>query len=229
MYEWGKFTTCRVYTILVKIKNLRNKVPQIIDEISNASWIQKLDEVPRLSYSIRAKNSIKDITRKILKETDSPLNVDFGQYLISYTGQTSLKEKHNHIKLPLAELFKEKSTGNPGFDFHTESTTELIAFGEAKYSSRGNTHKQAIEQINEFIIKEKDTAELIDLQNFASSKAINNAKNNKKAYVAAFSINSKAPDAILKKILSSQIIDNIIDNYPELYLIGIMIDASQNN
>jgi hypothetical protein len=195
----------------------------MIDIIADTSWINKLDIIPRVAYEARAKVTIDKLINGILKKVTTTVNTEFGEFLISVTAQDSLVLKHKHIKVPLAELFKEKKTGNPGFDFHTESNTNLIAFGEAKYSGTINPYTNALTQISRFIDLEKDKMELHDLQNFVSKESIENVLVDKKAFVAAFSINSKSPQVIIQNALESEHIDNLL-NYDELYIIGIEIN-----
>ncbi|MDH3324618.1 MAG: hypothetical protein OEL89_03200, partial [Candidatus Peregrinibacteria bacterium] len=59
---------------------------------------------------------------------------------------------------------------------------------------------------------------------FASEEAIEKSLDGKRAYVAAFSINSKNPEKIIKNVLKSEAIDSLL-NFPEIYIIGIETDA----
>ena len=224
MSLYGKTTSGNVYSIHVKISNIEAKAIEMIDMIADTSWISNLDIIPRVSYEARAKTTINKLINGILKKVTNTVNIEFGEFLISATAQDSLKLQYNHIKVPLAELFKEKKTGNPGFDFHTESTTNLIAFGEAKYSESINPHTKAIAQISRFIDLEKDKMEINDLKNFVSPESVNNSIINKRAFVAAFSINSKNPHAIIENALKSEHINSLLI-HDELYIIGIEIDA----
>ena len=139
------------------------------------------------------------------------------------TAQDVLENSFSHRKVPLAELFKEKVSGNPGFDFHTESNSCMIAFGEAKYSGSENTYTKALTQIVDFISLAKDDMELTDLQRFVSTKAVENALNGNKAYIAAFSINAKRPETVFNNVLKSDLLTQLV-LYPELYLIGVEVN-----
>lgn len=66
--------------------------------------------------------------------------------------------------------------------------------------------------------------ELTDLKHFTSRESINKALEDKKAFVAAFSINSDNPSSIIENALSSVHIDDLLV-YDELYIIGIEVDA----
>ena len=79
---------------------------------------------------------------------------------------------------------------------------------------------EALKQINEFIADGKDMAELIILENFLSSNAIENVLKNKKGYAAAFSLRSDNPDLIFTNALKSDEVRALL-TYSELYLIAI--------
>lgn len=210
-----------IHIIHVIIDNLPSCAKTMIDNISDESWIAKLSPANQIAYEARARRTIDKLVRDIFMKIDNEVTANFGEYMISMTAQSTLETEKAHKKLPLAELFKEKVTSNPGFDFHTESHTTLLAFGEAKYSSRSNPYKNALTQINCFITLKKDLAELADLQHFASSQSIVNASLGKKAYIAAFSLNNPST-MIFDKILESPHITPLL-SFPELYLIGVEV------
>lgn len=224
MEDYNKTVDCDVFSIHVKIHDIGIRAKEMIAILSDKSWINELDIIPRKSYEARAERTIDKLINDILNKVVSTVTAEFGEFLISSTAQDSLEIKYSHTKVPLAELLKEKVTGNPGFDFHTESHTNLIAFGEAKYSGSINPYRNAMEQIADFITLKKDDAELVDLQYFVSDESIENIKKDKKAFIAAFSINSQNPIDIFSNALSSTYIDDLLA-YDELYLIGIEIDA----
>jgi len=223
MSDYGKTTNCNVYSIHAEVNDIEARAIEMIDMIADTSWISRLDIIPRTSYEARAKTTIDKLINGILTQVTTTVNTEFGEFLISVTAQDSLELQYNHTKVPLAELFKEKKTGNPGFDFHTESDTQLIVFGEAKYSGVTNPHTNALTQISRFISLEKDKMELQDLQNFVSKESVENILVDKKAFVAAFSINSENPQAIIENALKSEHINPLL-NYHELYIIGITIN-----
>lgn len=217
---YGKTSAGDVYRVHVKVKNIKNRADDIINSISNSCWISKLGLVEQASYSARAKKTVIRLVDNILSKVDDVVTDEFGEYLVSQTAKDTLSYNYEHLSVPLAELWKEKIAGNPGFDFHSESKSNMIAFGEAKYSSKINPHTIAVKQIVFFVENKKDIMELVDLQHFVSKQAIDNAMQNKKAFVAAFSINGKNYNQIFDTVIKSNIIDPLL-NYPELYLIGV--------
>ena len=199
----------------------------MVDIISSTSWINKLSAVDQASYSARAERTIQKLVNDIFVKVSSPISTQFGEYMVSITSQDALEESANHNALPLAELFKEKVSGNPGFDFHTETATTYLAFGEAKYSGRTTPYEKALVQIQDFVRLKKDEAELADLKNFCSEQAANNALHGQKAFVAAFSLNAKRVPRMFSKILACQEVIQLLE-YPELYLIGVEVCDCQN-
>lgn len=224
MEDYDKTTDCEVYSIHVKVDDISTKAKQMIIMIQDTSWITELDIIERASFEVRAQPTIDKLVHEILSKVTTTLSDDFGEFLISATAQDSLELQYDHTKVPLAELFKEKKSGNPGFDFHTETSTQLLAYGEAKYSGSINPYTKALKQIKGFLDESKDKMELTDLKHFTSEESISSALEDKKAFVAAFSINSENPSDIIENALSSEHIDNLLD-YEELYIIGIEVDA----
>ncbi|MEB3778429.1 hypothetical protein GOU96_17735, partial [Vibrio sp. R-1] len=180
----------KVHSILINIDNIKDRASEMISTIQDTCWLQELNPVAQLSYEARAERTIDKLVNKILTKVEDEITEEFGEFMISASAQDVLVSEFNHIKVPLAELIKEKISGNPGFDFHTETNQNLIAFGEAKFSGNINPYRNALEQIRSFIDLKKHDAELIDLQNFVSKEAISNHFDKKNAYIAAFSINS---------------------------------------
>ena len=159
--------------------------------------------------------------KNVLDKVENTITEEFGEILVSTSAKDSLCTYYKHKKIPLAEIWKEKTSGNPGFDFHTETPSELIAFGEAKYRNQSNAYNNAFEQIDDFIRNEKDLKELSDIKNFVGNKALANiADLNLKAFIAAFSLYSANDNLIIGNIMKNQYIEGLL-RHPELYIIGV--------
>ncbi|ENM5728929.1 hypothetical protein AB7D55_000645, partial [Vibrio mimicus] len=158
----------KVHSLLINVNNIQKRASEMIDMLNTGSWLEKLDPVAKFSYEARAEKTIDKLVKSILSEIKNEVTEEFGEYLVSVSAQDALELAFSHIKIPLAEMLKEKIMGNPGFDFHTETSENLLAFGEAKYSGSVNPYKESLEQIRRFINEKKDNAELVDLQNFIS-------------------------------------------------------------
>lgn len=218
--DYGYNGNCIVLYIHVKIVDIKKRAQIIKNDFLDMSWINKLDIATKIAYEKRANATISKLIKNILDKVENKITEEFGEVLVSTSAKDTLCTNCNHKKIPLAELWKEKASGNPGFDFHTETPTKLIAFGEAKYRNQSNAYSKAFEQIDDFIKNEKDLKELSDLKNFVGDKALSNINLNLKAFVAAFSIYSKNDNLIIDNIMKNQYIKNLL-YYPELYLIGV--------
>ncbi|EIU7824619.1 hypothetical protein QU232_004219 [Vibrio vulnificus] len=223
-YDMGPYgVDIKVHSILINIENIKDRASEMIAVIQDICWLKELDPVAQLSYEARAERTIEKLVDNILTKVEDEVTEEFGEFMISASAQDALVSAFNHIKIPLAELLKEKISGNPGFDFHTETNKNLIAFGEAKFSGSTNPYRNALEQIRKFIDLKKHDAELVDLKNFVSEEAVGNHLGKKSAYVAAFSINSKNPSQIIANALDSKYMKSVFDQ-EEVYLIGVTVN-----
>jgi len=219
---------CAVHYIHVVVQDVAFAAKEIITLIKDKSWISSLNAVDQVAFDARASRTIAKLVNDVLTKVISEVTAEFGEYLITYTAQETLITHHEHGRVPWAELFKEKISGNMGFDFHTQSKSEIIIFGESKYSSDSNPYSNALEQIVDFINDKKDEGELSDVSKFVSGTASLNATKKIKGFVAAFSLNAKNPAGILKNALECGFLNPLLV-YPEIYLIGIEINDQSSN
>ena len=217
------FDSRNIHFICVEIDDIPNYAKELIESIKNTSWIDKLDDIGKISYTETAHETINKLI-SIFSCSEDPISADFGEYLISMTAGSSLEKLLSHEILPLSELWKEKKSGNPGFDFHTITPQKHISFGEAKYSARRNTYNAAIEQITSFINQKKEGRDLVHLEKIANTEAIHNYTKGYKCYCAAFSLkNVKFFHKIIEKIRSLDEFGRIMDDGNEVFVIGIKI------
>lgn len=224
MSEYDQSATGSIYSLAIDLSDIELRVEEMHEVITDTSWLSPLDIIDHETYRARSKPTIEKIVNEILQNVESEISADFGEYMVSDSAQTVLAEEINHIRIPLAELIKEKISGNPGFDFHTETHDTLVAFGEAKYSGVANAHGKALKQINDFIIAEKDIQELSDIRRFVTDAAVKNAAHGRKAFCAAFSIVSDDVSGIMKNALESEHIAKLFC-YEALYLVGVKVSA----
>lgn len=213
---------CDVHCIHVRISDINGIAKELTDEISDTSWIPKLDRLSQRTFKATSDRTIDRLVNDIFNGVITDVTADIGEYIVSYVGQAILESEYKHIKIPLAELLKEKISGNPGFDFHTVSTKRFLVFGEAKFSADDTPRAIALNQIGEFITLEKDFAELNSLRAFLDVDVHDNMADGRRSFAAAFSFNASNIDLIFKNALESEIIDELT-NHHELYLIAIEI------
>jgi hypothetical protein len=219
--DLSTISDCEINCIHIKINDFKPIVQSFEKEISNTSWINNLDELSKLTFKVNAEKSIDKIVKDIIAKISNSVTIDIGEYIVSYSAQHALNLKFSHDKIPLAELLKEKISGNPGFDFHTISGNKFLIFGEAKFSINETPRAKALDQIGEFI-DDRDNAELLWLRPFLDAQIIKNIVDGKKGYTAAFSFNNENILTIFNNALESDIIKEII-KHKELYLIAVEI------
>ncbi len=220
-----QFLGCDIHCIYVLIDDLEVVIGNMRSEISDTSWINGLGSIDQKIYKINANKTIKKIVEIITSRVANELNDSVGEYMISYTAQQVLVDCLKHIRLPLAEFLKEKVSGNPGFDFHTISQNKLLNFGEAKFSLNNTAKDRAINQISDFIDLGKDFGELLSLRPLLDridGIILENMDNERRGYIAAFSLNAKNIDVIFENALKSNAMKNI-GKYQEFYLIAIQV------
>lgn len=132
--------------IRIEPENLAVTLRDIITSLSDLSWISRFDKLYiRNSFQKRAEDTAKYLANKILKEDDDKITEDSGEYVVSELAREALVTELNYLDIPLAELFKEQVSGNPGFDFYSANKEKIIIFGEAKYNSRQNAYGVGME------------------------------------------------------------------------------------
>lgn len=212
-------TSCDINCLHIKIKDFKPIVKEFETYITDTSWINSLDEISKKVFKVNAEKTINKIVNDIIAGITTSLNEDIGEFIVSYSAQLALEIEYSHQRIPLAELLKEKITGNPGFDFHTISTNNYLVFGEAKFSLDSTPRAKALDQIEKFI-GDRDNAELKWLEPFLDSTTKANIIKDEKGYTAAFSFNGGNIITILNNALLSAPIAEII-KHKELYLIAV--------
>lgn len=212
-------SSCEINCLHIKIKDFKPLVKEFETYISDTSWINKLDEISKITFLATSKKTIDKIVNEIIAKITTNVNADIGEFIVSYSAQLALEMEYSHTRIPLAELLKEKISGNPGFDYHTISSNNYLVFGEAKFSLDGTPRADALEQIERFI-NDRDNAELLWLQPFLDSITKTNIINGEKGYAAAFSHNNKNILNTFNNAIASDPIKEII-KHKELYLIAV--------
>lgn len=219
--DLSAISKCQISCVHIKIKDFKKIVTQFEKTISDTTWITNFKSLEKLAFQANAEKTINKIVNEIIAKAQNKITTEVGEYIVSYSAQHALNVKHSHEKIPLAELLKEKISGNPGFDFHTVCTDEYLIFGEAKFSLRGTPKKKALEQIAEFI-NDRDHAELLWLKPFLKRKTISYIEKGHKGYTAAFSYNGTDVNKAFKSALKSPLVNAII-KHKKLYLIAVEI------
>ena len=193
-----------VIFIRIEPSDLKTTINDIICALNNLSWIETFDkEYIKKSFKIRASKTAKHLSNKLNNFAQDKVTTDIGETVVSELSRLAIVNELEYRDIPLAELIKQKISGNHGFDFFSETLSQFIVFGEAKYVSNSNGYGRALEQIERFIMEERDTSDLNDIDRFVSDSSLNNHTQNDKAFACAFSATS---------IKSETLIDNIVKN-----------------
>lgn len=183
----NKIIDPNVRLIRVQPNDLKITLGYILTTLSSMCWISQMSDVLKQSYQVRAQGTIDRLRNDFTNGTDSEIVSNTGEYIVSELTRSSIVNGLNYMDIPLGELFKQKASGNPGFDIFTVNTNEQILFGEAKYVANSNAYNNAIKQINRFIEEKRDLTDLPDLVQFDIANAISNASKGNRGFIAGFS------------------------------------------
>lgn len=210
-----------IHLLGIEVDDVHKFAEEMVNIVSDTNWIQKLNPLAKASYQATSNRTIAALV-DIFKRANGKIVQDFGEFMVSLSAARTLVNELRHTSFPLTEIWKEKLTGNHGFDYYTECTTELINCGEAKFNSANNAYGAAARQVCEFIDDEKDRIDLIHLNNFASKGAVDKLMNDqKRGFCLAFSVNSKNLDQILVNALANSDVIRLSKEAISLYIIGI--------
>ncbi|MEC4028949.1 hypothetical protein [Myroides odoratimimus] len=214
-------TSCEINCIHIRIEDFQPIIEEFRTEITDTCWINKLDAFSQLTFNVNVQKTINKIVNDIIAKVESKITVEIGEYIVSYSALKALKIEFNHTLIPLAELLKEKVSGNPGFDFHSISEKKHLIFGEAKFSLSKTSRALALNQIALFI-DDRDHGELLTLAPFLTEETKEHLLNDRKGYSAAFSYNGNDLFEMFNKAVKSDSFKKIIE-HKELYLIAVEI------
>ena len=220
----GKMTNQKsnVHCHVAFVDSPAEHIEEMHKAISDVSWINNLGPCDQRIFNALSKRTVEKLVL-LFKSGSGAVTSEIGEYVVSFSAKKALAGVYSLGPIPLAELIKEKISGNPGFDYHAEKNRAVVIFGEAKFSSTKNPYTDALSQIIEFIDLEKDVAEMAVLQKFVSKKAVDNVVNGVKGYAAAFSINSNDHSEIINNAKNSEEV-NKLSAYDAIYLIGVVIN-----
>lgn len=208
-----------IFFIRIDPEDISITLRNIISVLSDLSWISKFDkEYVRKSFIKRATDSAKYLSDKILKNDKDTITANAGEYVVSELAREALIAKLNYLDIPLAEIFKEKISGNSGFDFYSCNNYKIIIFGEAKYTSERNAYGIGMEQVNRFISEQQDISDLADIDKFFEEYSLNKANAGEKAYAVAFAAKKTKSEDIISGITKNKYYNNLAIHKEVIYL-----------
>lgn len=213
----------KVTFIRIEPINLQSTLTEIINTLSDLSWISQFDEeYIRESYRERAEPTIRDITRKLTASTMDEVSSDAGEYVVSELSRKAIVNQLNYLNIPLAELFNKQKSGNPGFDFHTQNDCETLIFGEAKYLCSQNAYGIGLRQVVEFIDDKKDIKDTLDLRDFFSQVVLNKVTQGIKGFAIGFSAKTTSSETLIANIIQNRDYKKLL-KYEEIILVAVNI------
>lgn len=205
--------------IRIDSEDLSLTIRDIIASFSDMSWISRFDnDYMRKSFRKRAEDSARSLATKITKEANENIIKNTGEYVVSELARQALVNELKYLDIPLAELFKEQVSGNPGFDFYSANNEKIIIFGEAKYNSRQNAYGIGMEQVSRFISEEQDISDLNDIDKFFEEYSLSKASLGEKAYAVAFASKGTKTDDIIKGIINNAYYGKLAVHKEVIYL-----------
>lgn len=206
--------------------DLRLSIITIFNSLMDVSWINTFfgnNPVLKDSVTKRAMPTIEKFNAEFQSGTAVAVNKDTGELLVSEISRKTLVERYGYFSMPIGELFKQKVTGNPGFDFFSINHDEIILFGEAKYVSDRTPCKKAFNQIADFIEKGKDSKDMWDVEKFIPKRneAQANFLNGLKGFVGSFSSKKESDQELIDKIKNLDSYKSLQAAFPEIICIGI--------
>ena len=126
------------YFLRVKVTDKTVTLRSIYQSLIDASWINHFfpkGDWMTASVTARTVPTIQRIASNFDNGINPVVNRDTGEKLVSEVSRRTLVEDYGYWNMPIAELFKQKIDGNPGFDFHTVTPDgTLLMFGYAYVS-----------------------------------------------------------------------------------------------
>jgi hypothetical protein len=214
-------TLPNLHLSLVEVKDIKLLAEELTKSILSDSWVLSLDKRSKRAYEKTYEdtaNALVEVFQDI--ESGGLLGAEFGEVMVSIGSAKGLDMILGHTVIPIAELWKPKKKQNEGFDFHTVCKDEVVNFGEAKFSFKGNPYGDALRQIKRFIDNEKHLRDAVHLERFTTESAMNNLDDDKFGVVAAFSINGDLETNISNAVkLAEKHLLNL--NITAIYLVGV--------
>lgn len=205
----------------IKPNDINLTLMEVFESLSDLSWIDNFDkDYMKDSFRLRAQTTIDNLEKKLVNGDDDNITSESGESVVSELARKSIVNELNYLDIPLAELFKQKKDGNPGFDFYSENNMNIILFGEAKYVSQKNAYGKALNQIIDFTSRQKDIEDLVDLKNFCSEESLENVSLGNKGYAVAFSSTEINTEKLINNLTSNEDYKNV-SKFSEVICIAV--------
>lgn len=201
--------------------DIKLTLKNILDSFMNLSWLNNFDEDYLVnSYKIRCEQSIKHIATNIINQNDTTVSRSSGEYIVSELARTSVVETYSYLDIPIADLFKKQTVGNPGFDFYSLNSNKNILFGEAKYIAKQSGHLKALEQSYNFYYQKQHITEIADIQDFFCKESLAKCNNDEIGFMVAFSAKRTSTPSFINIIKKNKHFEEL-KKFKEVILIAV--------
>lgn len=209
----------------VSVQDVSKLAAQLASVVVDTSWMTHLDLGTQRAYRRTVGETAQILCEIFAKvSANSAIAEEFGEVMVSMGSARALKMVFGHVEVPLAELWKPQRKQNEGFDFHTICGKGMLNFGEAKYSGDKSPHGLALNQASQFISEEKHLRDHPNLSRICPDAA-DLLNEDKFGVIAAFSLNGKNHDLIMKNALSSATAMAKKHGLKQVFLVGVSNDT----
>lgn len=203
--------------------DIKLTLKNVLDSFMNLSWLSNFDEDYLVeSYKLRCEQSITHIATNIIKQNDSAVTRSSGEYIVSELARSSVVDTHSYLDIPIADLFKKQTVGNPGFDFYTLNSNKNILFGEAKYIAKQSGHLSALEQSYDFYNQKQHITEIADIRDFFCKESLAKCNKDEIGFMVAFSAKSTSTSRFINIIKKNNHFKEL-KKFKEVILIAVNI------
>lgn len=209
----------------IKPNNLQLTIRQIFNSLIDMSWIDSfMPEVLRISLRARVEPTVERIKNNFNNGAITAVDRNSGELVVSELARISIVNQYGYLDIPLGELISTQASQNPGFDFYSANSDNILLFGESKYIADRTANIQALRQIVDFQGDKKDDKDLITVYNHIPNDirddALEKYNNGKKGYIAAFASKNESDEDLISKIQDNDHFKQLI-TYSELICVAI--------
>ena len=217
---------CQPHIKLLRVhpNNLQLTIRQIFNSLIDTSWINSfMPEYLRVSLIARVEPTVKQISKNLNNGNLTDVDRNSGELVVSELSRQSIVSQYGYLDIPLGELIATQVSQNPGFDFYTINTDDIILFGESKYIADRTAHNSALKQIVDFRNDRKDDKDLITITPYVPENrkmSFDNYVGGLKGYIAAFASKNESDDELINKLENNEYFKQLV-NSSELICVAI--------
>lgn len=213
-----------IWFVRVQPSDLSVTIEEILLILRDDTWLARLDdEMLKEAFVLRAKKTCQDLADKFYNTTCSKYKSTTGEYIVSVLAHQTLEKEFAHTKIPLMDLIGVQRSQNPGFDFYSECSQNLLHCGEAKYITDKNAYGRSLKQIGVFLKDNKHLVDFATIAPFVSQKSKERLRKGELGIAAAFSTTRTTTEQIISNIETNDDFQKLSNTYNDIILLGVNI------